>query len=269
MDFALHDAADAGFGKAVVITRSELRSELSAHFDRFPSPLPVRYIDQRLDDLPGGAGPPTDRARPWGTAHALWAARSEVRKPFAVINADDFYGGSAYWVAATFLHGVDPTAARFAIVAYELGRSLSASGGVSRAICSIDEDSRLLSVTEVLDIVATGSGIRGRTVPGELVALSGLETVSMNFWAFTPGVFGAIERALSTFLPTAGADAELHLPTVVNDEVAAGAAVVQVLPSGSDTFGVTYEGDRDAVVARLAELVGAGEVSTTDQASNP
>ncbi len=260
LDYALWDAARAGFSRALLVVRRELEAAFSEHFRGRPPALPVTYAYQEASE-PAGPEESPRRTKPLGTAHAVLSARGLVAGPFAVVNADDFYGAAAYRVAAAFLTGVDAGARHFAIVGYRLDRTLSPFGGVSRAVCEADSTGKLTAVTEVLDVRRTDSSIAGVDPAGRQVELAGDETVSMNFWAFTPPVFDTLEAALQGFLALGqdDAEAELHLPTVIGDEVARGDARVEVLQAGSETFGVTHPADRPAVEAALRARVERGD----------
>lgn len=260
LDYAVWDAARAEFSRALLVVRSELETAFREHFRTHPPALPVTYAHQ---EPPGdaGVGLIPGRTRPLGTAHAVLAAKGGVPGPFAVVNADDFYGADAYRVAAAFLAGVDSTAPHYGIVGYPLEGTLSPFGGVSRAVCEADSTGRLTAITEVLDIRRRNGSIAGVDPAGGSVVLEGDETVSMNFWALTPRVFDTLTAALEAFLGLREDDseAELHLPTVIGDEIALGNARVELLRASSDTFGVTHPADRPGVESALKARVERGE----------
>ncbi len=261
LDFAMVDAARAGFSQALLVVREDLEVAFREHFDGYPPALPVTYEYQEVPGQAGLTSAAPGTTKPLGTAHAVLAARGGVAGPFAVVNADDFYGVTAYQVAAAFLAGVDAGSAHYAIVGYPLERTLSASGGVSRAVCETGPTGMLTAITEVLDVRRGEGSIGGVDPAGRSVELAGDETVSMNFWAFTPRVFAALEAALEAFLPRRQADAvaELHLPAVIGDEIGRGRARVEVLPAGSETFGITHAADRPTVESALRTRVERGE----------
>ncbi len=267
LDYALGDAARAGFGDAVLVIAGEARGVFEEHFRRFPPPLPIRYAAQRRADLPGEPDIPVGRTRPWGTAHAVWTVRDHVHAPFAVVNADDFYGAPAYAAAAELLAGLDPAEARYGLIGYRLDQTLSAAGGVSRAVCRTDEHGRLLDLNEILDVRRSDDAIHGVDTTGTARTFAGHETVSMNFWVFTPRLFMALETHLRDFLEHRAGDrgSELHLPTVLGAEAASGRARVDVVRTESDPFGITFEGDRHDVVRRLASLSDAGRRSSNHE----
>jgi hypothetical protein len=257
LDYAIRDAARAGFDDAILVIGPDLEPGFRAHFARRPPALPVRYAPQDLSvGLPAGFDPPPERAKPWGTAHAVLAVRDLVPGPFAVVNADDFYGAGAYRAAVRHFAGADPSAGDWAMVAYRLDGTLSGTGGVSRGICLLDAAGRLTGLREVTGIDRKGDFIEGTDPGGTQVALLGDETVSMNFWLFTPRVFSVLSERFHAFLRNRGEDpkAEFLLPTVVGEAVEAGVARVHVLHAAARSFGVTFEADRDRVAAALAAL---------------
>ena len=261
LDYSIYDARRAGFGTVVVVTRPELATA----FDRIDATVAI----QRLDDIPAGPpGPagltmPAARTKPWGTGHAVLAAATAVRSPFAVVNADDFYGRAAFTRAAEFLdagHGGDAPE-RFAIIAYPLRDTLSAAGGVNRAVCRADGDGWLETVEEVVDIRRLEDGTyQGADAHGRPVRLSGDALVSMNLWAFTPAVFTVLRRGFAEFLSQAGAgQGEFLISHAIRDAVHRGEARVRLLGTRARWLGVTYPDDRPRVAAALRRLVAAGE----------
>ena len=250
LDYGVFDAIRAGFGKAVFVIRRELEADFTRIVtSKYAGRISVGLVFQAVDDLPAGFDVPAGRAKPWGTGHAVWSARSEVEGPFAVINADDFYGAASFGALAAFLR--DASGARFALVGHRLSRTLSESGTVSRGICRVDAG-RLASITEEREIAAGGVG------PG--LRFSGEEIVSMNQWGFTASVFEGLDAGLRRFLASSGNDpkAEFYLPAAVSSLVSSGAATVDVLPSPDAWFGITHPGDRAAVREAIARLVSSG-----------
>lgn len=255
LDYAVYDALQAGFGRAVFVIRRDFEPAFRERVRRYAGRIPVELAFQALDALPAGFAPPPGREKPWGTAHAVWCAREVLREDFAVINADDFYGRDAYARLARFLSQPASSPPRFALVAYRLGQTLSEHGTVSRGVCATD-GGRLVSIREEVGISAAEVG------PGR--KFSGEEPVSMNCWGFTPQVFPLLEERLREFLDRSGreAKAELYLPAAVSDLMRAGRAEVAALASASGWFGVTYRDDRPRVAAAVAELVRRGEYPT-------
>ena len=251
LDYAVFDAMRAGFGRVVFVIRREFEGAFrSAVTAKYSGGIGVGYVHQSADDLPPGHGVPPGREKPWGTGHAVWCARSAVDGPFAVINADDFYGASAFSRLGAFLGGAGDS--RFAMVGFRLANTLSENGTVSRGVCRV-EDGVLASITEERSIA------RGDVGPG--LRFSGGELVSMNFWGFTPALFEGLGRGFGAFLSERGGDpgAEYFLPSAVSGLISAGEASVEVLSSEATWFGVTHREDRPRVVAALAELVRRGD----------
>ena len=249
LDYAVYDALRAGFARVVFVIRREFEEACRASVTaKYAGRIAVDSVFQSADDLPAGSAAAA-RERPWGTGHALWCARRALAGPFAVVNADDFYGAASYARLAAFLRGAGD--GRSALVGFRLVQTLSEEGTVSRGLC-VEKDGRLVSVTEV---PAIGTGDVG---PGR--RFSGQEIVSMNFWGFTPDIFAGLESGLRAFLAAQGSDprAEFYLPAAVSALVAAGAASVEVLPSGDAWFGITYQGDRPRVAAAIGALVREG-----------
>jgi NDP-sugar pyrophosphorylase family protein len=254
LDYAAFDASRAGFQRVVFVIRQEFadlfRAQIGAKYSGW---IEVDYVYQSLDVLPEGVAPATKREKPWGTGHAVWCARHAIRDNFAVINADDFYGSDSFARLAGFLRMA--RAAQYAMVGFELVKTLSEHGTVSRGICSVAEDGKLRSVVERQGIDRGDVGIKKE--------YSGNEIVSMNCWGFTPEIFPALETRLQSFLALAQTDParqpEFYLPAAVSDMVARGQATVNVLPTESSWFGITYREDKARVKTALADLVAAGK----------
>ncbi len=260
MDYSLFDAARAGFSRAVFVIRPDMEAVFHAFAEgRFGGRFQVTTAHQRLEDVPPGTSVSAERAKPWGTAHAVLAARDAVAGPFVAVNADDFYGRPAYEAAARFLRqeaGGAPPA--WALVGYRLADTLSEAGGVNRGVCRTDPHGWLTAVEEVIGLVRRGDTVVGRA-GGCQVSVGDDQPVSMNMWAFTPAVFDALRAAFGGFL--AGADPakdEFLIPAVIQDAIAGGRARVRVLASGARWIGMTYPADRALVEAELRELVGGG-----------
>ena len=256
LDYSIYDARRAGFAKVVVVTRPEL----AAAFARIDATVAI----QRLEDLPAGMRLPPARTKPWGTGHAVLAAASAVGDPFAVVNADDFYGRDAFARAAEFLdtgHGGEAPES-FAIIAYPLRDTLSAAGGVNRAVCRADGDGWLETVEEVVDIRRLEDGTyEGTDAHGRPVRLSRDALVSMNLWAFSPAAFTVLRRGFAEFLRQAGGrgQGEFLISHAIRDAVRRGEARVRLLSTRARWLGVTYPDDRPRVAAALRQLVAAGE----------
>ena len=266
LDYSVFDAHRAGFGKVVFIIRKDIEEVFRAQIgSKYEGLLPVDYAFQDIADLPPPYTVPDGRSKPWGTAHAIRAARNVVHEPFAAINADDFYGRDAFQQLGKFLQSsaaADAAAPlRFAMVGYKLSLTLSEHGSVARGICSIDSAGRLSKVVEHVKLVKTPTGAHDEDPAAEVKDFSGDERVSMNLWGFTPALFDALEARFPAWL-AANAQrekSEWYIPFVVDEMVHEGAATVDVLPTESSWFGVTYREDKPFVTAEIRKLVDAGE----------
>lgn len=258
LDYAVHDALAAGFGKIVFVIRRDFEEAFRAEVvGRLPPGVPVELVFQELTDLPVGCRATAERTRPWGTGQAVLAAQSAVREPFAVINADDFYGADAYRQAADFVARVQLAAwpMPFGLVAFELGRTLSPHGTVSRGVCAVGEDGALAELTETTGLRRTDDG-NVEAANGVLEGLCETTPVSMNFFVFVPEVFPFLETQFREFLVAYGEDAkaEFYLPSAVTRMIARNQAQVAVMRSSGEWMGVTYAEDRPEVEARLRAL---------------
>lgn len=262
LDYSVFDAIRAGFGKVVFVIRrdfeEQFRSQIGA---RFGDRIQVDYAFQDINDLPAGFTVPEGRTKPWGTAHAVLSAEKVVHEPFLMINADDFYGRDAFAKMAANLTAARPDDGidHYSMVGYYLKNTLSDHGSVARGVCTRDANGMLASITEMTKIFKTASGAENReTDPAQ--PLTGEEVVSMNFFGFTPSLFGHLRAAFTEFLKVSGGDAkaECYAPKVVDDLIKAGRADVKVLESNDSWFGVTYPEDKADVVASIRALVAAG-----------
>jgi len=263
MDYSVFDAVRAGFDRVVFVIRRDFeevfRTTIGA---KYAGVVAVDYAFQSIDDLPSGFAVPAERAKPWGTAHAIRSARHTVSAPFAAINADDFYGRDAFQRLGVFL--TQPAATdkpRFAMVGYRLDQTLSENGSVARGVCKVGADGLLVKVTEMTKVVRVPGGAENREDAEHPVLLTGAERVSMNLWGFTPGLFTALEARFPAWLQANATNpkAEWYIPFVVDEMVGEKAAEVEVLPTESSWFGVTYREDKPRVVAAVKKLVEDGE----------
>ncbi len=264
MDYSVFDAMRAGFDRVVFVIRRDFEGVFHQVIgSKYAGAIAVEYAFQEMDDLPIGYHVAQDRIKPWGTAHAIRAARSVVKAPFAAINADDFYGSDAFRRLADFL--TRPQAAesrqRFAMVGYRLDQTLSDHGSVARGVCEVGADGLLVSVTEMTKIVRVPGGAENREDPDAPVALTGSERVSLNMWGFTPEFFASLKARFPVWLEQNAGNprAEWYIPFVVDEMVREGAAEVEVLPTESSWVGVTYREDKPLVVAAVQSLVDIGE----------
>ena len=254
IDFSVYDAKAAGFNKVVFIIKHEIEKEFKEIVGRrIEKMIDVEYAYQELDMLPEGFTCPEDRQKPWGTAHAIYCARDKVNTPFAVINADDYYGKSAY---QKIYNHLKEQKGDFCMVGFRLQNTLTENGTVSRGVCEI-EDGHLKSVTErtkILDCKYTLDDKNWVELPPDCI-------VSMNMWGFTPDVFAYIENDLKEFFAEKinQPKVEYYLPTVVSNVIERGQKDVSVLVAEERWYGVTYKEDKDGVVNALAEKIENGE----------
>jgi len=253
LDYSVFDALRAGFGRVVFVIRRDFEGMFKEKIGaKYSGRIAVDYVFQSLDALPPGFDLPSGREKPWGTGHATWCARDALREPFAVINADDFYGTDSFRQLAAFLGKADGSSA--AMVGFKLANTLSENGAVSRGVCDVAADGSLRGVTEQTGILPAEVGA-GRKFAGETI-------VSMNCWGFTPDIFLRLDERFQAFLAKAlveaPAKAEFYLPGAISDLIAHSEASVQVLPTASNWFGVTYREDKPRVVAALAGLIDSG-----------
>lgn len=259
MDYSIYDAIRAGFGKVVFIIREEFAENFKNTFDsKLSGKIETAYVYQQLDSyvkIPLSIS----RSKPWGTGHALLCCKDLIKEPFAVINADDFYGSDGFQKAAEFLR-TEVSAKLFAIIGYELGKTLSANGSVSRGVCTIDPDGNLGGITERTRIYRGDKNeIYYEDETGVHPEMDN-STVSMNFFAFHPSVFSLAEKLFDDFLKTHGSDpkSEFFIPTVVDRFVGKGKGKVRVVHTDASWFGVTYKEDAVFVQQSIHELIRRG-----------
>jgi NDP-sugar pyrophosphorylase family protein len=258
IDYSIYDALRAGFGKVVFVIRKDIEHAFKqAVGTRFERHIAVEYVFQELDKLPLGFSVPAGRTRPWGTLQAVLMAADAVNEPFAVINADDFYGSESYRVLAQHLQS---GTADYAMVGFVLRNTLSDFGTVSRGVCRVNNDDFLQGVVELTDIERNGMHTRNTDSTGLITALSGDELVSMNMWGFTPDIFGQFREHFQRFLRSNGSDieSESYLPSTMNELVLAGQARVKVLRTNDSWAGVTYREDHPRVVQTIRLLIDRG-----------
>lgn len=259
MDYSIFDAIRAGFGKVVFIIREEFADNFKTIFEpKLKNRIETAYVFQELHLFSNGFAIPAERTKPWGTAHAVLCAMDEVKEPFAVINADDFYGKNAFENAASFLT-IACTEKNFAIVGYNLESTLSDHGTVNRGVCGLNQEGNLATITERINIsrkdgkVICDDGLQ----PQELSLTT---TVSMNFWCFDPSFFSYTKNLFQKFLQKKGMElkSEFFIPIVADQFIHEGGAVV-VIPTTSLWFGVTYKEDAPYVHQCLQQLIADGE----------
>ncbi len=262
LDYSVFDAIRGGFGKVVFVIRKDFETEFKERIGKkYEGLVAVDYCYQDLNDLPAPYAFPEGRTKPWGTAHATRAARHVVKEPFAVINADDFYGRDAMAKLGAYLSSVDPTSLHFAMVGYRLDLTLSENGSVARGICDISADGMLRGVTEMTKLVRAGEVAENREGEAAPVRVPLDARVSMNCWGFTPQLFAELEARFVKFLAARGTEmkSEWYIPFVVDELIKEGKADCKVLPTDSSWFGVTYREDKPYVMAEIRKLVEQGE----------
>jgi UTP-glucose-1-phosphate uridylyltransferase len=254
LDFSVYDASRAGFGQIVFVIRRDIEDAFRQSIGaRFEQRIPVKYVFQEIDDLPPGFTVPAGRTKPWGTTQAVLAAAEVIHEPFAVINADDFYGQESFQSLSRHLL---TESSGYAMIGFILRNTLSEFGSVARGISAVDENGYLASVVEVTGIERDSGEIKA----GGGIRLSGDEIVSMNMWGFTPRVFDQLRAYFESFLEANSLDqrAECYLPNAVNSLIHSGESRVRVLPTSEAWFGVTYREDRPRVVESIGRLVSSG-----------
>ena len=265
MDYSIYDAIRAGFDKIVFIIRHDFEEAFREKIvAKYEGKIKIELAFQDPLDLPVGCTFPEGREKPWGTAHAIRSARKVIDAPFAAINADDFYGADAFKRLAEFLSNVDTESRpkRFAMVGYRLDQTLSDNGSVARGICDVAPDGKLLGVTEMTKIAKKPDGaIQNEEDPANPVPLKGDSRVSLNLWGFTPALFDGMEERFAEWFHAHEGQlkAEWYIPFYVDELVKEGQATVDVLPTDSTWFGVTYRDDKPIVVEAIKKLVAAGE----------
>ena len=259
MDYSIYDAIRAGFGKVVFIIRAQYAAQFQSIFEpKLKGLIETEYVFQELDSFTNGYSFPTDRSKPWGTAHAVLCAKEVVKEPFAVINADDFYGRNAFEQAVRFLQtGCDTRT--FGIVGYDIAATLSEHGTVNRGVCQLNKEGDLASITERINIarvngiIACQDGLTPET-------LSEDTKVSMNFWCFATSFFDRTATQFVNFLNQSGQElkSEFFIPLVADQFIQEGGKI-KVVPTQSSWFGVTYKEDAPFVQQSLEILINAGE----------
>lgn len=265
IDYSVYDAILAGFGKVVFVVRNFFGDDFKAIFNekRFGGKIKVEYVFQELDCLPKGFTVPDGREKPWGTAHAVMMAAPVIHEPFAVVNADDFYGQDAIAKMGEYLATLDGQKGMYAMVGYEIRKTLSENGTVSRGICSVNRCGNLMGMVERTKIERQG----GKIVyiePDGVFELDENTPVSMNLFGFTPDLFDYSEEFFKKFLKENASNlkSEFFIPLIVNHLVSDKVAKLKVLKTTSDWFGVTYKEDRPETVTRVAELTKSGVYPT-------
>lgn len=265
MDYSIHDALEAGFNKIIFIIRKDLEKDFKEIIgERIEKIAEVEYAFQEIDDLPDGFTAPADRKKPWGTGQAILSIRNIIKEPFLVINADDYYGKEGFKVVHEYMvNQMDEEKSVYDLCmgGFILSNTLSENGGVTRGVCTLNEDGSLKTVTETYNIEKTADGMKATDNDGNPVTVNAEQHVSMNMWGLTPGFMKELETGFPEFLSNikeGDIKAEYLLPTVIDSLIKSGKATVQVLETRDKWFGVTYKEDKPSVVASIRALVDAG-----------
>jgi len=259
IDYSIYDAIKAGFGKITFIIREEFLDAFKAIFEpKLAGRVETDYVFQSYDLTQFGIDKAVERAKPWGTAHAVLAARNAVHEPFCVINADDYYGFDAFEKMAAFLT-TEANDHHYSLVGYEIGKTLSDYGSVSRGVCDIDASGNMVGVNERTEVYPKDGLIYYKDATGEH-ELPENSRVSMNFWGFTPAVFKQSEEMFKKFVDANSGNpkSEFFIPLVADELIKTGVADFKVIPTSSKWFGVTYKEDKPIVQASISALVENG-----------
>ena len=260
MDYSIYDAIRSGFKKIVFIIRKDFADDFKNIFEpKWGKQVETEYVFQELGSYLHGYAAPADRSKPWGTAHAVLCAQSAIQDPFAVINADDFYGRDAFEKAYHFLtSGVNATT--FSIIGYDLAKTLSENGSVSRGVCAVDADNNLVSIHERTKIYRNENGKITYEEGGKTFQVPDDSKVSMNFWCFDPAVFTFIEKIFVQFLEKDGQNpkSEFFIPIIGDRFIQEGRGRIKIIPTAASWFGVTYKEDAPSVQDSINKLIDSG-----------
>ena len=263
MDYSIFDAIRGGFGKLVFVIRKDFEQDFRDKvLSKYEGHIPTELVFQAIDNLPEGFTAPAERTKPWGTNHAVLMGKDVIKEPFAVINADDFYGRDAFAVMGKWLSELpEGSTGKYSMVGFRICNTLSENGSVARGVCSKNEQDLLTGVVERTEIMRVDGTICYKDEEGNWQPVGEQTPVSMNFWGFTPDYFKYSEEQFVDFLK-ANADkpkAEYFIPLVVDNPINRGEATCEVLDTTAKWFGVTYAADRPATVEKIQSLVDAGE----------
>jgi UTP-glucose-1-phosphate uridylyltransferase len=266
MDYSIYDAIKAGFKKVVFIIRRDFADDFKNIFEpKLKGRIETEYVFQEMDKYVEGHNVPPDRTKPWGTSHAILCAREAVKEPFAVINADDFYGSDGFQKAHDFLvNGCSEKV--YAIIGYELAKTLSENGSVSRGVCEVDRDDNLVAIYERIKLYRDGNGkIVYEDADGSKHEVPEDAKASMNFWCFHPTIFDFIQKGFKTFLDQniQNPKSEYLIPFTADQWIKTGQGVIKVIPTSAKWFGVTYKEDAPVVQRSLTQQVESGAYPTS------
>ncbi|MDD2475393.1 MAG: sugar phosphate nucleotidyltransferase [Dysgonamonadaceae bacterium] len=262
MDYSIYDAVKAGFGKVVFVIRKsfeeEFKEKVTKKYERL---IPIEIVFQELDNLPEGFELNPERKKPWGTNHALMMGKGVINEPFAVINADDFYGRNSYKIMCDFLLKSENSKNKYCMIGYRVGNTLSESGTVARGVCETDSKGRLTGIVERTQVKRIDGVVKFKDENDAWISIPDNKPVSMNMFGFTPDYFDYSDEYFIQFLKENGdtLKVEYFIPSVINELIINDKATLEVLDTTSQWFGVTYQEDREWVVDKLNELVENGE----------
>jgi len=261
MDYSVFDAQRAGFAKIVFVIRKDFAVEFEEKIlTKYAGKVDVDYVFQEINDIPCGCVVDANRNKPWGTGHAVMVAEKAIKTPFAVINADDFYGYDAFRVTAEYLQSVQHEQGKYSMAGYVLKNTLSDFGFVSRGLCSVNENNILTGIVERTKIRQENNIISYVNEQGDSEQIPENTIVSMNFWGFTPDYFDYSKLMFEQFLKTNNSlDAEFYIPTVVNNLISAGKVEVKTLETTAKWFGITYPQDELNAKENIKNLIESGE----------
>ncbi len=262
IDYSVYDAIRAGFNKIIFIIRHDIEQQFKATIGkRIEDKVETLYTFQELDNIPRRIVFDPGRTKPWGTVQAVLTCAKFINSPFAVINADDFYGRESYKKLSKFLDTTPTNASNYCMVGFWLNHTLSKHGGVTRGICRLGQDNLLDNIVETPGITCTNSQIYFEEPEGNKVFLKPENIVSMNMWGFTPSIFKLFEEEFNLFLQSHAKElkSEFVIPTAVNLVIKKAIAAVKVLSTSSNWFGMTYPDDKDEAIIRIQQLIQSGE----------
>lgn len=261
MDYSVYDAIRAGFGKVVFVIRHDFEQEFRDKIiSKYQDHIAVDVVFQDITALPAGFAPHPERTKPWGTGHAVLMGKDAIKEPFAVINADDFYGAESFQILADALRKVADKENSYCMVGFQIENTLSENGTVSRGHCQVSEEGYLTGVNECHGIQRKGDKLVHTLADGTEAEFPAGAAVSMNMWGFTPDYFLHTEKAFIEFLQKNASElkSEFYIPTVVNDLITSGTVTLKVEKTPSKWFGVTYAADRPATIEQFKRLTDEG-----------
>ncbi|HOU03047.1 MAG TPA: NTP transferase domain-containing protein [Bacteroidales bacterium] len=260
IDYSIYDAIRAGFGKIVFVIRRDIEDQVKERFvEKLQGKIEVDYVFQEITNLPEGVKVSPERAKPWGTSHAILVTENKIKEPFGVINADDYYGVESFRILYDFLtNDKDPDC--YSIVGYKLGNTLSDHGHVNRGVCKVGQDGLLQHIVETRQIEKINGGAKAPGPDGHDLLFTGNEIVSMNLFGFKPSCYDYLRKEFREFINNKGMDlkAELDIPTSLDKFVKNGTIRIKVLMSNEKWFGVTYREDKPHVVENIKKMIRRG-----------